>query len=66
MASTSQRLTDSEFHLGRARERRCEGPEMVDLWDPDEPGGRTIQLRPHNVRRVKCDKGEQERHPPGE
>ena len=41
------RLTNGEFHLGRARGCRREGPGG-DLRNPEGPGGRTKQLRPHH------------------
>lgn len=40
--------TNCDFYLSSARGSCCEGPGITaDLWDPERPGGRTKQLRPH-------------------
>ena len=46
--------TNGQFHLGRARGCRREG---TGPGDPERPGGRTEQLRPHDCERDDREEG---------
>lgn len=51
--------TNCDFYLSSARGSRREGPGIAaDIWDPERPGGRTKQLRPHGeIKETRKGKG---------